>query len=78
MSSVPINVCAKIFGKDPAWVRVGIISGWLPIGIATRKGKLITDISDIDSHQGRINYYVSPQKLYDLTGYRWDGQPWEE
>jgi hypothetical protein len=72
--NVPIKVVAKIFGKDPAWVRVGIISGWLPIGIATRKGKLIADISEIDSHLGRINYYVSPQKLYELTGYLWEGE----
>lgn len=72
--SVPIKVAAKIFGKDPAWVRVGIISGWLPIGMATRNGKLITDISEISSDYGRINYYVSPQKLYDLTGYLWEGE----
>ena len=67
--SVPIKVAAKIFGKDPAWV-----SGWLPIGMATRNGKLITDISEISSDYGRINYYVSPQKLYDLTGYLWEGE----
>ena len=71
--NVPVKVAAQIFGKDPAWVRVGIIGGWLPIGIATRGGKQITDISDIDSSYGRINYYISPSKLYELTGYLWEG-----
>lgn len=25
--SVPVSVAAKVFGKDPSWVRAGIISG---------------------------------------------------
>ena len=35
--SVPIAVAARVYGKDPSWIRAGIIAGWLPIGTATRK-----------------------------------------
>lgn len=72
--SVPVAVAAKVYGKDAAWVRAGIIAGWLPIGMATRKGKKITEIDDIDSRLGRINFYISPKKLYEDTGYIWKGE----
>lgn len=69
--SVPVSVAAKVFGKDPAWVRAGIISGWLPIGTATRNGELVTDVKEINSRKGRINFYISPKKLWEETGYIW-------
>lgn len=72
--SVPIAVVAKLYGRDSAWIRAGLISGWLKIGYATRNGKLVTDISEMDSKKGRINYYVSPRKLYEETGYLWEGK----
>ena len=72
--SVPVSVAAKIYGKDTSWVRAGLIAGWLPIGHATRRGKLVTKIEDINSRYGRINYYISPQKLYEHTGYIWKGE----
>lgn len=72
--SVPVAVAARIFGKDASWVRAGIISGWLPIGKATRNGQLVTKISEIDSKKGRINFYISPKLLYELTGYEWKGE----
>ena len=72
--SVPVAVAAKVYGKDAAWVRTGIIVGWLPIGRATRKGKLITKTADIDSKFGRINYYISPELLYKDTGFIWEGK----
>ena len=71
--SVPVAVAAKAFGKDRSWIRAGIISGWLPIGYATRDGIKITKISEEDSDLGRINYYISPKKLYEETGYIWKG-----
>ena len=40
--SVPVAVAARVYGKDASWVRAGIVSGWLPIGKATRSGKLVT------------------------------------
>ena len=71
--SVPVAVAAKVYGKDANWVRAGIISGWLPIGVATRRGKQVESINDMDSKKGRINYYISPKKLYEDTGYIWKG-----
>lgn len=71
--SVPVAVVAKIYGKAPTWVRAGLIEGWLPIGMATRNGERITSVDDINSRKGRINYYVSPLKLYQETGYIWKG-----
>ena len=58
--SVPVSVVAKIYGKDASWVRTGIVVGWLPIGKATRNGKLVTKIEEINSKYGRINFYISP------------------
>lgn len=72
--SVPVSVAARVYGKDATWVRAGIIAGWLPIGTATRKGELVTDVCDIDSRLGRINFYISPKKLYEHTGYVWKGE----
>lgn len=75
--SVPVAVAAKIFKKDPSWVRAGLISGWLPIGVATRNGESITDVSQINSKLGRINYYISPKLLEEQTGFKWEGS-WEQ
>lgn len=69
--SVPIPVVAKVYGKDADWVRAGIIAGWLPIGRAIRNGQLVTDINQMDSKFGRINYQVSPKLLWEDTGYIW-------
>ena len=67
--SVPVAVVARVYGKDASWVRAGIISGWLPIGKATRNGKLITNIEEMNSKYGRINFYISPKRLWEETGY---------
>lgn len=73
MGGVPVRIVAKVYGKDACWVRAGLITGYLPIGIATRNGKQITDVNAINSKLGRINYYISPKKLYEDTGYYWKG-----
>ena len=72
--SVPVRVAAKVYGRDPSWVRAGIIAGWLPIGQATRNGHTVTDIRQMDLKYGRISYYISPKLLYEQTGYLWDGK----
>lgn len=72
--SVPVWVAAKVYGKDACWVRAGIISGWLPIGKATRNGKEITSLDEMDSRCGRINFYISPKLLWEETGYIWRGE----
>lgn len=71
---VPIAVVAYVYGKDACWVRAGIISGYLPIGVATRNGKQVTQVSDMDSRKGRISYFVSQKKLYEETGFEWRGE----
>lgn len=70
--SVPVAIAARVYGRDPSWIRAGLIYGWLPIGYATRKGRLITSTDEINSKLGRINYYISPKKLYEETGYLWE------
>lgn len=74
MGCVPVHVAAKVYGKDDCWVRAGLITGYLPIGYAVRNGKRITNIREMDSRYGRINYYISPNKLYEDTGYIWNGR----
>lgn len=74
MGSVPVAVAARVYQKDASWIRAGIISGWLPIGKATRNGKTITRIEEMNSKYGRINYYISPKLLYEETGYVWKGE----
>ena len=66
--SVPVAVAARVYGKDASWVRAGIVSGWLPIGKATRSGKLVTNLEEMNSKYGRINFYISPKLLWQETG----------
>ena len=72
--SVPVSVAARVYGKDATWIRAGIIAGWLPIGKATRNGTLVTEIKEMDSRYGRINFYISPKLLWEETGYLWNGE----
>lgn len=72
--SVPIAVAARVYGKERTWVRAGIITGYLPIGIATRDGEPVTSIKEMNSRKGRITYYISPKLLYEHTGYSWKGE----
>lgn len=72
--SVPVSVVARVYGKDASWVRAGIVAGWLPIGKATRNGKLVTKVEEINSKYGRINFYISPKLLWQETGYVWEGE----
>ena len=72
--SVPVAVAARVYQKDASWVRAGIIVGWLPIGRATRNGKLVTSIEEMNSKYGRINYQISPKLLWEDTGYMWKGE----
>lgn len=74
VGSVPVSVAAKVYGKDASWIRTGIVVGWLPIGTATRRGKQVTNLEEMDSKYGRINFYISPKKLYEETGFLWKGE----
>lgn len=70
--SVPVAIAAKVYGKDQAWIRAGLIEGWLPIGFATRGGQRVTSLKQ-QSSRHRINYYISPKLLYEQTGFIWKG-----
>lgn len=70
--SVPVTIAAKVYGKDPSWVRAGIISGYLPIWTATKNGKKVESVDEINS-TGRINYYISPKLLFEHTGFNYEG-----
>lgn len=72
--SVPIEVATRVLGRKASWIRAGIIAGWLPIGVATRDGEKVTDVNDMNSKQGRINYFISPKLFYEYTGYLWEGE----
>lgn len=72
--SVPVCVAARVYRKDSNWVRAGIINGWLPIGYATRNGEIIDSIEKWNVGSGRTNFYISPKKLYEDTGYVWKGE----
>ena len=73
IGSVPVSIAAKVYGKDAYWIRAGIIAGWLPIGNATRNGKQVTTVEEMNSRLGRINYYISPKLLFEQTGFIWKG-----
>lgn len=77
--SVPVSIAARVYGKSEYWIRAGIISGYLSIGNATRNGLPVTNVSEMNSKFGRINYYISPVKLYEETGYIWRGtKTWQQ
>lgn len=74
MGNVPVKVAAKVYGKDLNWVRAGIVTGYLPIGRAIRNGEPVTSIKQMDSRYGKIDYQISPKKLWEDTGYLWKGE----
>lgn len=62
IGNVPIHETAVILGKSDLWVREAIASGAIDLGACT-VGK-----------NGRRSFYISPKKLYELTGYVWKGE----
>lgn len=54
--SVPVAVAARVYGKDASWIRAGIVSGWLPIGKATRSGKLVTNLEEMTLSMDAFNF----------------------
>ena len=60
LGAVPVRVAAKVYGRDPAWVRAGIIAGWLPIGEATRNGRRVTDLKEMSSkiRENQLLYFA--------------------
>jgi len=60
IGGVPVEVAAKVYGKNPYWIREGIEAGWLPIGSCKKNDK-------------NRSFYISPLKLWQDTGYVWKG-----
>lgn len=60
IGGVPIATAAEVYGKDATWVRQGIEDGWLPIGHVVWRGS-------------KRNFYISPKKLWEDTGFIWKG-----
>lgn len=59
--NVPVKVAARVLGKSPLYIRHAIEDKRLEIGCCSGRGK-------------RKSYYISPKKLYELTGYEWKGE----
>ena len=43
--------------------------GSVPVAV-----ELITSLEEMDSRYGRINFYISPKRLWEETGYLWKGE----
>lgn len=65
-----VSDVSKMTGIPIPSVRAGIIYGWLPIGTAYRGNKVIHDRKG----SGRIEFVISPRKLWEETGYVWRGK----
>lgn len=61
--NVPISVVASVMKKDPQFVRQGIVQGILTFGVAFKK-----------EGSGQYDYYVSPMKFWQETGYVYKGE----
>ncbi len=56
--NVPVNVAARMMGKSPQFVRIGLQRGILPIGVAMKT----------DDRNEQYDYYISPKLLFEFTG----------
>lgn len=60
--NVPVSVAARVMRKDQQFVRQGIIQGFLNIGVAYKR-----------EGSTQYDYYISPMKMWQETGYVYDG-----
>ena len=61
--NIPVNVAARIMKKEAQYVRQGIILGFLKFGVAFKK-----------EGSTQYDYYISPMKFWQETGYVYDGK----
>lgn len=59
---VPVNDAARIMGKSPQFIRIGLQRGILPFGVALKTE---------DSNQ-QYDYYISPKQFAEYTGYQFE------
>ena len=60
---------SKLIGLPVTAIRAGIVYGWLPIGVAVHNNKPAKSLSE-----GRITYFISPRKVWEVTGHVWKGK----
>lgn len=58
---VPTKLAANVMGKSETWVREGIQTGLLPIGVVTAS-----------ENRKCSNVYISPKLFWEFTGYIYD------
>ena len=61
-SNVPVSVAAKVMKKDKQFIRQGIVQGLLTFGVAIKK-----------EGRSEYDYYISPLKFWQETGYVYTG-----
>lgn len=57
--NISVNQAARIMGKSPMFIRIGLQKGILPFGVAFKTS---------ESHS-QYDYYISPRLLAEYTGY---------
>ena len=60
--NVPVTVAASVMKKDQQFIRQGLILGFLKFGGAFKK-----------EGSSQYDYYISPMKFWEETGYVYDG-----
>lgn len=70
-SSEPMTVkdVAALTGLTETAVRAGILNGWMPIGVAVKEGKLVTN-----PKVKNPAFVIYPRKVWEVTGHIWRGR----
>ena len=63
-ANVPVAVAAKVMRKDKQFIRKGIIQGLLKFGVSFKK-----------EGSNEYDYYISPLKFWQETGFIYDELP---
>ncbi len=61
--NIPVSVAARVMRKDKQFVRQGLIQGFLKFGTAFKK-----------AGSDEYDYYISPIKFWQETGYVYTGE----
>lgn len=57
-NNLPVAIAAKLMGKSPQFIRIGLQRGILPFGYAIK----------MDDENKSFSYYISPKKFTECTG----------
>lgn len=64
--NVPVTIAASIMGKDQQFLREAMKRGLIDLGICYKK-----------ENSEQYDFYISPFKLWQLTGYVYKGNHWD-